>query len=113
MADIDFDICAEFPVTRTSSRPAVSTPAGATIVQSRDVVERELRIYLLEWRDAPRQILARIKALWAQALGPVVAMNFTPANESEIEARFVRGSLQYQVHSAVKCSLQVELEEVR
>jgi len=113
MAAIDFDVCAEFPVTRTSSRPAVSTPDGSPIVRSRDIVERELRIYKLQWADAPRQVLARLKDLWARAYGPVSAMDFTPPNESEIEVRFRMGTLHYEIQSSSQMSIEVELEEVR
>lgn len=113
MATIDFDLCAEFPVTRTSWRPAVSTPDGSPIVRARDIVERELRIYKLQWADAPRQILVRLKDIWARAAGPVAAMDFTPPDETEIEVRFRQGSLRYEILNAAKCSLELELEEVR
>jgi hypothetical protein len=113
MATIDFDLCAEFPVARLSSRPAVSTPDGSPIVRSRDIVERELRVFKLEWSDMPRQLLKRLRYLWAQTGGSVLAMDFTPPDESEIEVRFRQGTLHYEVMNGVKVSLQVELEEVR
>jgi len=109
-----FDICAEFPYTRMSWRPAVSTPDGSPLVRSRDVNERELRIYKIEWSEAPRQIIERIKDLYVnRVFGPTIAMNFTPTGESEHEVRFKEATFQYRILSAVSVSCELELEEVR
>ncbi len=114
MAAETFDLCSEFPYSRTSVRRAVSTPDDSPIVQCRDVNERELRVFKLEWSGAPRQILARIKDLYREkTFGPTAAMNFTPQGESQIEVRFLRPTLEYVIRGANSVDVTLELEEVR
>ena len=111
MADIDFDICAEFPFTRTSVRRALFSDLGG-IRQVRQVNQRERRVFVLVWDKAPLQLQRRIKAIWADTYGPVRAMNFTPPGESELEVRFRKDSLSRVYSSAASGSLELELEEV-
>lgn len=99
---------------RVSSRPAASTPDGSAIVRSRDLDERQLRIFRVTQRNGPRAYLVRLKDLWQRVgFGGSQAMNFTPSNEDELEVRFLPGSLSYSVRSATEASFDVELEEVR
>lgn len=113
MATINFDICHEYPAERISSRPAIATPEGSAVIRAREVVERELRSYVIRWDGVPRQILRRIRALWAQTSGPILPMNFTPPNESAIEVVFADDALRYEAISATTVSAELTLEEVR
>lgn len=111
MATHTFDICAEFPYTRTSVRRGLASTLGG-LRQYRQVNQREVRIFTLTWDQAPIQLQRRIKALWDAAYGPVSAINYTPEGESQIEVRFRNDSLERVYDSAVCGSLTLELEEV-
>lgn len=111
MATHTFDVCAEFPYTRTSQRRAAVNRTGG-IVQVRQINQREQRVYTLTWDRAPLSLQRRIKAIWDTVYGPVMKMNYTPEGESLIEVRFSQDTLSRVYDSAVTGTLTIELEEV-
>lgn len=108
---ITFDVCAEFPYTRTSIRRATAVELGG-IRQVRQINQRELRIFTLTWDKAPLILQRRIKAIWDEAYGAVLSMSYTPEGESALNVRFRSDTLTRVYDSAVTGSLTIELEEV-
>lgn len=112
VASIDFDLPAEFELTRTSARRAVSSAPEMGVRRARQIAERQIRTFQLKWKNAGEGIFRRLDLLWAATKGNVVPMNFTPPGESQIEVRFAAPDIAYNRVSVFGGELALELEEV-
>lgn len=113
MADIDFDICSEFPFTRTSVREAVRSNIGGN-VRVRQKHHRPTRRFVLTFPRATSQLLDVLSRKWDEARGPILPMNYTASGEAaDVEVQFAFPTFEQTVRSTVHGEMSVELVEVR
>jgi hypothetical protein len=107
-----FDIDPGFEFVRTSMRNASQSAADRYgVVLCRQINERQVRVFSLNWQSVPAQVLTRIRQIADKAFGPVGRVNFTPPGESQLEVCFTANTIKDIQRTATDASLTVELEE--
>ena len=99
-----------------SRRRATQTTKGSPIWRGRQINERALKTFGLEWPNTGAGQKAQLLKAWNDAHGNVAAMNYTPIGDVDanaIEVRFVDGTLETEQLNAKRWRLRAEIEQVR
>ena len=102
----------EFALEVTPERRQAETPIGAGAVFSRQINERAIRSWRLQWTTGTRGQHHLLTTAWADSRGGVLRMDYlTEDNAETVTVRFVPESLRVAQTSASVFRMSVEIEE--
>ena len=117
----------EFDHPTRNRREAVAQSFGPQSIRFRSVapctqatvptnVPFDVRGWRLEWDNTQYGQWRQLRDVWAETLGGVLPMDYTPVGDTDVnavEVTFVPGSFQWQRTGYLTYTMSVEIEELR
>lgn len=104
-----------FEYIEERQRRAVQSPEKEPQRRHRQINERAVRIFKLRWRETDYGQVDAMRGLFADSLGGVLAMDYTPIRDVDanaVEVCFVEGTLEIEQVAPAVWNMEADVEEL-